>query len=148
MKNPAMILPESMQAIQALLAVTQKADLPPKTLALVHLRISQINGCSPCVDASARHARKAGESDERLIAVGAWRHAPYFSEPERAALALAEGMTRLADRADPVPDELWNEARRHYDDRAMSALLLYVGIVNLFNRVNVATGQVAGEWKA
>jgi AhpD family alkylhydroperoxidase len=146
MKNPAMILPESMQAIQALIAATRKGDVAAKTLELVHLRVSQINGCSFCVHSGAQHARKAGESDERIFAVAAWRDAPSFTDAERAALALAEHVTRLSDRADPVPDDVWNEARRHYDDRAMSALLLHIALVNVFNRINVPTRQVAGEW--
>src|SRR5690349_21699975 len=110
MKNPAVLLPDALKGIQTLMAATQKGDVPQKTLALVHLRASQINGCSSCVDSGSKHARKAGESDERLQAVAAWRDAPYFSEAERAALALSEAVTRLADRPDPVPDEIWNEA--------------------------------------
>jgi AhpD family alkylhydroperoxidase len=147
MKNPAMVIPEAMQAVQALMAVTQKGNVPPKTLALAHLRASQINGCSVCVDMGARHARKAGESDERLFAVAAWRDAPYFSDAERAALALTEAVTRLSDQTDPVPDAVWNEAARHYDETALSALLLSIALTNVFNRINVATRQVAGEWK-
>src|SRR5262245_59839050 len=114
MKNPAMILPEAMKALQALHDATAKGDLPPKLLALSHRRASQINGCSPCVDMGTRFARKAGESDERLFAVGAWRHTPYFTDTERAALALTEAVTRLSDASDPVPDAIWNEAARHF----------------------------------
>jgi AhpD family alkylhydroperoxidase len=147
MKNPAMIIPEAMQAVQALMAATQKGDVPPKTLALMHLRASQINGCSVCVDMGGRHARKASESDERLFTVAAWRDAPYFDDAERAALALTEAVTRLSDRADPVPDEVWNEAARHYGEKALSALLLSIALTNVFNRLNVATRQIAGEWK-
>jgi len=94
-----------------------------------------------------RMLKKEGESDERLFAVAAWRDAPYFTEAERAALALAEAVTRLSDRADPVPDEIWDEAARHYNEPALSALLLSVSLTNVYNRLNVATGQVAGEWK-
>jgi AhpD family alkylhydroperoxidase len=147
MKNPAMIISEAMPAIQALQSATQKGEVPPKTLALVHLRASQINGCSSCVDSGGRYAKKAGESDERLFSVAAWRDTPYFNEPERAALALTEAVTRLSDRADPVPDEIWNEAARHYKERALSALLLTIALTNVYNRLNVATRQVAGEWK-
>jgi AhpD family alkylhydroperoxidase len=148
MKNPAMIIPEAMQAIQALNAATQKGDVPQKMLALVHLRVSQINGCSSCVDMGTRHARKGGESEERLASVAAWKDAPYFTDAERAALALAESVTRLSDRADPVPDEVWNEAARHHPPPALASLILSIGVTNLFNRLNVSTRQVAGEWKA
>ena len=85
-----------------------------------------------------------GETDERLFAVSAWREAPYFDDAERAALALAEAVTRLSDRADPVPDEVWAEAAKHYDDRALAGLVLWIATTNLFNRFNVATRQVAG----
>jgi AhpD family alkylhydroperoxidase len=146
MKNPAMVIPDAMQAIQALLAATEKGGVPAKTLGLVHLRASQINGCSACVDAGPRYARKAGESDERLFAVAAWRDAPYFTDAERAALALTEALTRLSDRSDPVPDAIWDEAARHYDEPALAALVLSIATTNVFNRLNVATRQVAGAW--
>lgn len=145
MKNPAEILVETMQPIQALYGALYKGGVAPQTLALVHLRVSQINGCSSCVDAGARSAKNSGESDDRLFAVSAWRDTPYFSEAERSALALAEAVTRLSDRADPVPDEVWDEAAKHYDERGLATLLLSIGITNLFNRFNVPTRQIAGD---
>ena len=96
MKNPAMVIPDAMQAILALDKSAKKGPVPPTTLELVHLRASQINGCSSCVDSGSRHAKKAGETDERLFAVAAWREAPYFTDAERAALALTEAVTRLS----------------------------------------------------
>ena len=146
MKNPAMIIPDAMKAIQALNAATQQGGVPPATLGLVHLRASQINGCSFCCDSGSCHAKAAGETDERLFSVAAWREAPYFTGAERAALALTEAVTRLSDRADPVPDEIWDEAARHYDERGLAALLLMIATTNVFNRLNVATRQVAGAW--
>ncbi|HKD75614.1 MAG TPA: carboxymuconolactone decarboxylase family protein, partial [Ktedonobacterales bacterium] len=98
-----------------------------------------------CVDAGARSARKAGETEERLFAVSAWREAPYFTDAERAALALTEAVTRLADRADPVPDVIWDEASRHYDEQGLAALILMIATTNLFNRLNATTRQVAGS---
>jgi AhpD family alkylhydroperoxidase len=145
MSNPATILPDATNGIQALLKATRKGGVPPATLELVHLRASQINGCSFCVDSGARSAKKAGETDERLFAVAAWREAPYFTDAERAALALTEAVTRLADRADPVPDEIWDEAARHYDERGLAALILMIATTNLFNRLNATTRQVAGS---
>jgi len=144
MKNPALVIPEAMDGIKALISASGKNGVPWKTLHLVHLRISQINGCGYCVDSGARHAKASGETDERLFAVGAWREAPYFSEAERAALSLAEAVTRLSDRPDPVPDDIWNEASRHYDERAMSALLVWIATTNVFNRLNVPTRLIAG----
>jgi len=145
MSNPAMILPDAMNAIQTLLKATRKGGVPSATLELVHLRASQINGCSFCVDSGARSAKKAGETDERLFAVAAWREAPYFTDAERAALALTEAATRLADRADPVPDSIWDEAAQHYDERGLAALILMIATTNLFNRLNATTRQVAGS---
>src|SRR5215813_971111 len=147
MKNPAMIIPEAMQALLALQAAAAKGGVPAKTLELVHLRVSQINGCSLCVDGGVRHARRMGEKDERLFAVAAWREAPYFTDAERAALALGEAVTRLSDRSDPVPDDIWNEAVRHYDEKALSSLILSIATTNVFNRLNVSTRQVAATWQ-
>ena len=146
MKNPVAVIPDAMQAIISFKSAIEKDGAPMSTLELVHLRASQINGCSFCVDMGAKSARKAGETDERLIAVAAWREAPYFTDAERAALALAEAVTRLSDRADPVPDEVWDEAARHYDERALASLVLWIGMTNLFNRINASTRQVAGSW--
>jgi AhpD family alkylhydroperoxidase len=146
MKNPAMILPEAMQAIQDLKAAIDKGSVDPATLALTHLRASQINGCSPCVHSGSVAARKDGESEDRIFAVAAWREAPYFTESERAALALTEAVTRLSDRADPVPDEVWNEATKYYNEKGMAALILSIALTNVFNRLNVSTRQVAGSW--
>jgi AhpD family alkylhydroperoxidase len=145
MKNPAAVIPEATKAIQALIASTMQGDVPPATLGLVHLRASQINGCSFCVESGSRHAKQGGESDERLFAVAAWRESPHFDDAERAALALAECVTRLSDRADPVPDSVWDEAARHYNERQLAVLVLWIATSNVFNRVNVATRQPAGS---
>jgi AhpD family alkylhydroperoxidase len=113
----------------------------------VHLRVSQINGCSVCVEMHSHELRAAGEPDERIWGVAAWREAPYFSESERAALALAEAVTRLADRSDPVPDDVWDEAARVYDDAQLASLVLTIAGINTWNRLNVATRQPAGAWR-
>ena len=146
MNNPAMIIPDAMKALHSLSSAVEKSGVPKSTLGLVELRASQINGCSVCVDMHARQIRQAGETDERLFAVAVWRDAPYFTDAERAALALTEAVTRLSDRSDPVPDEIWNEAARHYDEQALAGLLLAIGTINVWNRLNVSTHQVAGEW--
>ena len=144
LKNPAALVPGAMQAIQGLIGAVHKAGTPDKVLQLAHLRVSQINGCAACIDGGVKHAKQAGETDERLFTVSAWREAPYFSDAERAAMALAEAMTRLGDRADPVPDEIWNEAKKHFDERPLSGLVLWIATTNLFNRLNVTTRQPAG----
>jgi len=143
MKNAALLMPEAMQAIMALGKAAENGSVPSKTIQLAQLRASQINGCSVCVDMHLHYMKNAGETDSRLFTVAAWRDAPYFSDAERAALALAEAVTRLSDRPDPVPDEVWNEAARHYDERGLAALLVAIAAINVWNRLNVATRQVA-----
>ncbi len=145
MKNPAMVL-DAMQPIQALYKSVYAGGVPQTTLELVHLRASQINGCSACVDSGAKSARKAGETEERLFAVAAWRESPLFTDDERAALALAESATRLADRSEGVPDDVWDAAADHFDEKQLAALVLMVAVTNFFNRLNATTKQVAGAW--
>ena len=146
MTHPALALPDAMKSLQSLGEVT-KQNLPEKLLELVHLRASQINGCSACVDMHPKIARRAGETDERLFAVAAWREAPYFSDGERAALALTEALTRLADKADAVPDTMWQDATKHFDEAELAALVLAIANINVWNRLNTAVRQPAGVWK-
>jgi AhpD family alkylhydroperoxidase len=146
MKNPLFVLPEALKALRAVDKATENDALPDVTRKLVHLRASQINGCGVCTDMHAKELKHAGESDERIFAVGAWRDTPYFTEPERAALALTESATRLADQTDPVPDDVWSEATKHYDEPALAALVMQIALINAFNRVNTATRQVPGAW--
>lgn len=146
MNSPVMVVPDAMKALHQLSLAVGKCEVPKSTLGLIELRASQINGCGVCVDMHARQMRQAGETDERLHAVAAWRDTPYFNDAERAALALTEALTRLSDRADAVPDEIWNEAAMHYNERALAGLLLAIATINVWNRLNVSTRQVAGEW--
>ncbi len=146
MKNPAMLVPDAMQAIMALHASVEKIGVSPTTLVLTHLRASQINGCAPCIEMGRQQAKKHEETEQRLFAVSAWREAPWFTDAERAALALTEAVTRLSDRADPVPDVAWDEAARHFDEPALAALVMSIATTNLFNRLNVSTRQIAGAW--
>jgi AhpD family alkylhydroperoxidase len=146
--QPAMVIPGALEALQAVGATVAASGLPEQTADLVNLRVSQINGCGVCLLGDVRIAKKHGETDDRLAVVAAWREAPFFTAAERAALALAEAVTRLSDRPDPVPDEVWDEAARHYDEQTLAALVLQIANINLWNRLNVATHQVAGayEW--
>ncbi|MEW9528268.1 carboxymuconolactone decarboxylase family protein [Microbispora sp. NPDC049125] len=146
MKNPAMVIPGAMQPIQELIKATHGAGVEAEVLELVHLRVSQINGCSACVDGGLKSLRKSGVSDERIGLVSAWREAPYYTDAERAALELAESATRLADRPDAVPDEVWDNAADHFDEKQLAAILLMIAVTNLFNRLNAPTRQVAGAW--
>ena len=144
MKHPVFVLPGAMTALMDLRKATESAGLPLSTLHLVELRASQLNGCSGCVLMHTADARKAGEREERLYATAAWRETLCFTEAERAALALTEAMTRLSDRADPVPDEIWKEATRHYSETELAGLVIDIGAINLWNRLNCATRQVVG----
>jgi AhpD family alkylhydroperoxidase len=145
--NPAFAVPGAMDALNALNKAISRVDISPGLLELMHLRASQINGCGVCAVQHPKIARKLGESDDRIFAVAAWRDAPFFTDGERAALALTEEVTRLADTADPVPNSVWDEAARHYDEQELAALVLAIASINVWNRLNVATRQVAGqEW--
>ncbi|HKI95154.1 MAG TPA: carboxymuconolactone decarboxylase family protein [Gemmatimonadales bacterium] len=144
--NPAALLPDTWDGIQRLLVAVQKGGVPPNILELTHMRASQINGCSACIDGTIKQARQSGELDDRLLQVAAWRHSSRFTEAERAALELTEEMTRLADRPDPVPDGTWARVAEHFDERALAALMLHVALTNLFNRLNVTRRQGSADW--
>lgn len=148
MKSPVIVLPGLREALIGMSKLTENCGVPRATLELVHGRVGQLNGCSVCVDMHARALKKMGESDQRIFALSVWRDTPYYTEPERAALALAESVTRLSDRSDAVPDAIWKAAAAHFDERAMSALLTNIALANLWNRLNVPTQQLSGEWLA
>jgi AhpD family alkylhydroperoxidase len=136
--------PEVMTGVQQLYKAVYAGGVPNETLELVHLRASQVNGCSACVDAGGKSAASAGVPAERLLAVSAWYESPLFTPAERAALALAEAATRLADRPGSVTDEIWAAAAEHYDERQLSALVLMIAITNFFNRINTTLRVPAG----
>jgi AhpD family alkylhydroperoxidase len=144
--NPAISVPGVLEALQAIATAVKQSAIPETTLYLVELRASQLNGCGVCVDIHSRELEYAGEPAERINAVAVWREASYFTEAERAALALTEAATRLADRPDPVPDDVWSEAARHYDDAQLAALVVAIASINAWNRLNVATRQISGDW--
>ncbi len=144
--SPALTVPGAMQALQRLGAAARHTGLSETTLRLVEMRASQINGCAVCLDMHAREMKNAGEPDERIFTLSAWRETPYFTDAERAALALTEAASRLADRADPVPDEVWDEAARHYDESQLAGLVIAISSINAWNRINATTRQMSGEW--
>jgi AhpD family alkylhydroperoxidase len=144
--NPALTVPGAAQALAQLAKATKHPGVPETTHYLIHLRASQINGCSVCADMHSRELKAAGEPDERIFTVATWRETPYFTDVERAALALTEAATRLADRPDPIPDEVWEQAARHYDAPALAALVLSIAMINVWNRINATTRQITGEW--
>jgi len=148
MKSPALTLPGAREALLAIAKTTEDCGVPRATLELLHLRVAQINGCSVCVDMHSRALQKLGESTTRVFVLAAWREAPYYTEAERAALTLAETATQLGDGVDPVPDEVWNQAAAHFSEAALGALVMSIAVANLWNRLNIATRQVTGDWVA
>jgi AhpD family alkylhydroperoxidase len=128
--------------------VLDQSSLPKATQELVSLRASQINGCAVCIDMHTKEAAAAGESAVRLNLVAAWREATVFTEAERAALALAEEGTRLADAHEGVSDETWAQVRKHYDDDQVVALVCLIGLINAANRLNVIVRNPAGSYEA
>ncbi|MFJ6463143.1 carboxymuconolactone decarboxylase family protein [Streptomyces sp. NPDC091387] len=132
-------------AVQHLHKAIAAGGVDPKLLALVHLRASQINSCSPCIYAGVTQAKKAGETDERLHNVAAWREAPFYTDAERAALALTEGATRLQDGAEGVTDKIWEDANTHFTEEQINAINLEIALTNFFNRLNRTTKEPAGQ---
>ncbi|HEY1883405.1 MAG TPA: carboxymuconolactone decarboxylase family protein [Candidatus Cybelea sp.] len=146
-KHPVAIFPEAMRALQALGKVAHNSAVPLPTLLLVELRASQINGCSVCVDMHSRELKRHGATDERIFGVAAWRDNPAFDQAERAALALTEALTRISDGSEPVSDDVWDEAARHYDEAGLATLVIAIANINVWNRLNAAVRQVVGDWK-
>ena len=145
-ENPAMTFPGTLEALTKLRASVGDAGIPETTLYLIDVRASQINGCGVCLDMHTRELEHAGEPTAKIFTVAAWREAPYFTDAERAALALTEAATRLADRADPVPEEVWEEAARHYTEPQLAALVIAIANINAWNRLQAVTGQISGDW--
>jgi AhpD family alkylhydroperoxidase len=148
MNSPVWTLPGSREALLTIAKATESCGVSRTILEFVNVRAGQINGCGVCVDMHSRALKKLGESDTRIFALGAWRETSYYTEAERAALALAEATTRICDRDRAVPDDVWQEAARHFSEAAMGALVMTIALANLWNRLNVATQQVSGEWIA
>jgi AhpD family alkylhydroperoxidase len=145
MTNPAMIVPDALPALLALGKTVKHGGVPVRTLDLVALRASQLNGCAFCCDMHAREGRQHGATDEQLATLAVWREAPFFSDAERAALALTECLSQMTLAG--VPDPVWAEAERHYDRPVLASLILAISLTNLWNRLNVATRQVAGSFR-
>ncbi len=128
-------------------AVLTHSALPAATQELVKLRASQINGCGMCTDMHTKDALAAGESQQRLNLVAAWREATVFTEAERAALELTEEGTRIADAAGGVSDDVWANAAKHYDNDQLAALTCLIALINTYNRLNIITRQPAGDYQ-
>ena len=146
MTQPVLMIDGAMDALQALSKAVSRARIGINS-EIVHLRASQINGCGVCTDMHAKALRKAGESEERVWSIAAWRESPYFTDAERAALELTEALTRIADVPEPVSDEIWERCREQFDEQQLAALIIDIAAINVWNRTNVATRQIAGgDW--
>nr|WP_269330202.1 carboxymuconolactone decarboxylase family protein [Kineosporia babensis] len=141
MSNPAALLPETYQGVGHLMAAIHSGGVPEQTLELVHLRASQINGCTACIHTGVQNAAKVGLSTERMLALPGWAESPLFDDAERAALALAEAMTRLADNPGSVSEEIWDAVADHFDEKQLAAIILHVATANFFNRLNTTVRQ-------
>ncbi|MGW1667361.1 carboxymuconolactone decarboxylase family protein [Streptomyces sp. NPDC002324] len=142
--------PVAGKLVKHLVAAGRAVDdtgLPVTTQELVRIRASQINGCGYCLDMHTKEAEHAGETAQRLHLVATWREAKVFTEAERAALELAEQGTRIADAAGGVPDEVWENAAKHFDEDQLIALVALIALINTFNRLNVMVRQPAGDYQ-
>lgn len=139
--------PDAVAGVQQIIKAIHAGGVPRETLELVHMRASQINGCNGCIAYGVKAAESAGISSEKLLALPAFRESLLFDDAERAALALAEAMTRLADHPDAVTDEIWAETAEHFDERALLALVSMIALTNFFNRVNTTLKVQPGSWE-
>ncbi|MCC7341767.1 MAG: carboxymuconolactone decarboxylase family protein [Bryobacterales bacterium] len=138
----------SPKALQALLAVeryVRESGLEPQLLELVKFRASTINGCAYCVDMHSKDARAHGETEQRLYAVNVWHEAPFFTPRERAALAWTEAVTEVS--SSKVPDDVYELARKHFDEKQLVDLTMAVIAINSWNRLSVAFRTVAGTYE-
>jgi len=139
------VAPKLVKHLVAADGVVHASPLPRSTVELVNIRASQINGCGACLDMHVKDAEAAGVTHLRTALVGAWRETSVYSDAERAALALAEAGTRMADGAG-VPDDVWAYAARHYDDEQLAALVAQIALINAFNRLNVMVRVQGGSY--
>lgn len=144
--SPALTFPAARNALLRMRRIADETAISETIRLLVEVRASQINGCSVCLDMHTRELRAAGEASERIDTIAAWREAPYFTAAERAALALTEAITRLSEPPSHVPDDVWADAARHFTDPQLAALVIGIATINAWNRIQVSTGQITGEW--
>ena len=138
--------PDAVAGVQQIMKAIYTGGVPQETLELAHMRASQINGCNACIASGITNAERIGLSTERLLTLPAWRDSALYDDAERAALGLAEAMTRLADHPDIVTEEIWADAAEQFDDRALSALVSMIALTNFFNRVNTTLKVLPGSW--
>ncbi|WP_235735239.1 carboxymuconolactone decarboxylase family protein [Nocardioides alcanivorans] len=145
MANPATIIPQAYKGIGNLLAASASGGLPTATVELVALRVSQLNGCAACIQGHVVTGPTVGLTPSQMVGLAAFRESPFFDEAEKTALELTDALTRLAGATNAVPDELWREVTKHYDEQQVAALILTIATHNLFNRINIAVREHAEQ---
>ncbi|WP_036746637.1 carboxymuconolactone decarboxylase family protein [Paenibacillus sp. UNC451MF] len=143
--NYTKVRPESLQTLLKLEGYVKKSGLDHNLLELIKIRASQINGCAYCLDMHTKDARAMGETDQRLYMLNAWREAPFYTEAERAAIALTEAVTKISDAG--VPQELYDQVRKHFDESQFVNLIMAINAINCWNRMAISTGMVPGEYQ-
>ncbi|MDU0205948.1 MULTISPECIES: carboxymuconolactone decarboxylase family protein [Paenibacillus] len=139
------VQPESLQTLLKLEGYVKKSGLDSKLVELIKIRASQINGCAYCLDMHTKDARAMGETEQRIYLLNAWREAPFYTPSERAALALTEAVTRISNAG--VPDDLYDQVRRHFDEEQYVDLIMAINAINSWNRMAISTGMVPGDYQ-
>jgi AhpD family alkylhydroperoxidase len=139
------IAPEAFRAMFGLERYVRDSGLEPSLLHLIKMRASQINGCAYCLDMHSKDARAAGETEQRLYVLNAWREAPFYTERERAALAWTEALTLIAENH--VSDEIYNEVRQHFSEKELADLSLAVVAINGWNRLAISFRSEVGTYQ-
>jgi AhpD family alkylhydroperoxidase len=137
--------PEVMAPMAAMGQAVRQSGLDPRLIHLIEIRASQINGCAYCLDMHTRDARAAAETEERIYLLSAWREAPFYTDAERVALELTEAVTLIAERG--VSDDLYQRVRQHYGEAQFAALIMAINTINCYNRLNIAAGRSAGQYR-
>jgi AhpD family alkylhydroperoxidase len=137
--------PDAYRAMAALEAYVRGCGLEKPLVNLVKMRASQINGCAYCLDMHSKEARKAGETEQRLYLLSAWREAPLYTARERAALALTEAVTLIADTH--VPDDVWDEAAKEFSPEELAGVLMAIVTINGWNRMAISSRTPAGVYQ-
>ncbi|WP_028563483.1 carboxymuconolactone decarboxylase family protein [Paenibacillus pinihumi] len=143
--NYMKVRPESLQTLLKLEGYAKNSGLDHKLWELIKIRASQINGCAYCLDMHTKDARATGETEQRLYMLSAWREAPFYTEEERAALALTEAVTQISNAG--VPQELYEQVRKHFDEGQFVDLIMAINAINSWNRIAISTGMVPGDYQ-
>lgn len=147
MKNPAMILENVYPGIQTILGAIYQSGISPAVLEFAGVRVGQMNNCELCISLHMNKALNDPALKDRIVLVVDWKKSTVFTEAERTALELTEAITKLEDRYNSVSDALWQKVEKYFSEKERAALVLFISVMNMFTRVNVATRQETAEWE-